>query len=167
MRCTFSPSTRRVDGAAVLAEVSHGKALICPRERVIRELRREGEVRGVVLRRDDQAAGVAVDAVDDAGALFAADAGETVAAVVQKRVHERPVRVTGGGVDDHARRLVHNDHVLILIHDVERDVLRGEHRLLRRGDADGNRLAGGDAGALGRARAADRDRPLLDEPRGL
>ena len=50
-------------------------------------------MRVVVFCRDDEPARVAVDAVHDAGAQRAADAGETVAAVIQKGVHERPVRM--------------------------------------------------------------------------
>ncbi len=57
------------------------------------------------------------------GRFFAADAGETVAAVVQQGVDERAVRVTGSGVDDKAGRLVDHDHVPVLIHHVQRNVL--------------------------------------------
>ena len=41
-------------------------------------------------------------------------AGETVPAVVEQGVDQRAVAVAGGGVDHHAHRLVHHDHVLVL-----------------------------------------------------
>ena len=74
---------------------------------------------------------VSVYAVDYAGTLFPANAGERVAAVVQQGVHERAVRVAGRGVDDHAARFVDDDDVAVLIHHVERYVLGCELRLLR------------------------------------
>ena len=43
-------------------------------------------MRKVVFRNDEQSRGVLVDAVDDAGALLAADAGERVAAIVHEGV---------------------------------------------------------------------------------
>ena len=39
--------------------------------------------------------------------------------LVEQRVDERALRVTGGGMDDHAGRLVDDDEVRILIDDVE------------------------------------------------
>lgn len=54
----------------------------------------------------------------------AADAGETVAAVIQKGVHERPVRMARRGMDDEPARLVDDDDVVVLVDNVQRDVLR-------------------------------------------
>ncbi len=69
----------------------------------------------VVLRHDQQPAGVFVDAVDDARTDFSVDAGQAVSAVVQKSVDEGPVGVARRRVDDHALRLVHDQQVIVLI----------------------------------------------------
>ena len=71
--------------------------------------------------------------MDDAGALFAADAGQRIAAVPQQGVHERPVGVPRRGVHDHAARLVYDDDVPVLIHHVQRDILRDKLGILRFG----------------------------------
>ncbi len=72
------------------------------------ELRRQRLVRGVVLGDDHQAGRALVEAMHDAGPQLAADAAQIVD-VVQQGVDQRPVGVAGGGVDDHAGRLV-DDH---------------------------------------------------------
>ena len=92
---------------------------------MVLQLRAEGQVGGVVFGGDDEAAGIAVDAVDDAGALFAADAGETVAAVVEQGVDQGAVRVAGGRMDHQARGLVDHDDVVVLVDHVQGDVLGG------------------------------------------
>ena len=61
---------------------------------------------GVVFGGDNEAAGVPVNAVDNAGAQFAADAGEAVAAVVQQSVHQGAVGIPRCRVHHHARGLV-------------------------------------------------------------
>ncbi len=64
---------------------------------MIRQLSRQCQMGGVVFGGDDQAAGVPVDAVNDAGTLLAADAGEGVPAVVQQGVDQR-----AGEIQPHA-----------------------------------------------------------------
>ena len=61
--------------------------------------------------------------------------------VVQQRVHERAAGVSGGGMHDHSRGLVHHDQVRILIGDVERDVLGGRFRGGWRGHVHDDRVA--------------------------
>ena len=81
--------------------------------------------------------------MDDAGAALAAHAGQAVAAVIEQGVDERAVLVPGGRVDDEALRLIDDEHVLVLIDNVERDILcSGLHGpRLRQGDGvDGSGL---------------------------
>ena len=126
----------RIDRAAVLAEAAADDALIGAAQRVVAELGGKAPVGKVVLRHDEQAGRVAVDAVDDAGAALAAHAGQAVAAVIEQGVDERAVLVPGGRVDDEALRLIDDEHVPVLIDDIERDILRG--------GLDGPRLRQGD-----------------------
>ena len=65
-----------VHGAPVLPEISHRHRLVGPGQGVVLELGGQGLVGEVVLGGDDEAAGVPVDAVDDAGAQGSVDSGE-------------------------------------------------------------------------------------------
>ena len=87
------------------------------------ELPRQLDVRAVVLRHHHQARRSAIEAMHDARPQLAADAAEIVH-LVEQRVDERALRVPGGGMHHHARRLVHDDEVRVLIDDVEVDGLR-------------------------------------------
>lgn len=62
--------------------------------------------------------------MDNAGALFSADTGEGVSAVVQKRIDDRSVRMPRRGMDDKTLGLVDDDHVAVFIANIERNVLR-------------------------------------------
>ena len=146
----------RVHRAAVLAQSAHNDALVGARERVV------GELCGEVLVRR-----VAVDAVDDARAQRAADARERSRAMVQQRVDERAVRVPRRGVDDHAAGLVDHDHVRVLVHHVERNVLRHDLDRLRFGQRHGDVLAARELIAFADGSPVHRDLAALDEPRRL
>ena len=73
------------------------------------KLRGEAFVRCVGLGDHEEAGRVLVDPVDDTGAGDAANAGKLPRTVVKQSVDERAVRVSGCRMDDHARRLVHDD----------------------------------------------------------
>ena len=81
----------------------------------------------VVFGDEDEAAGVFVEAMDDAGAEIAADVGE-FGEVEEERVDEGAAiaGVVGGassGVNHHAGGLVDDGEVLVFVEDVEGDVL--------------------------------------------
>ena len=87
-------------------------------------------VGGVVLGDDHHPRGAAVEAVDDAGALLAADAAEA-RDVVQQCVDQGAAGVAYGRVDDHAGRLVHHHQVGVVMNDRDRERLGnrgGGHR---------------------------------------
>ena len=112
-----------VDRSAVLTKAAAHDTLIGAAEGMVLKLCGEALVGKVVLRHDQKSACVHVDTVDDARALLAVNAGERVAAVVQQGVDERPVLVTGGRMHDQSLRLVHDQHVRVLVNNVQRDVL--------------------------------------------
>ncbi len=91
---------------------------------------REGAMRGVGLRRDDQPARILVEPVHDARPPHAADPRQAVAAMVDQRVDQRSGPVAGAGMHDEAGRLVDDDQVLVLEDDCERDRLALRHRRL-------------------------------------
>ena len=110
--------------ALVLRKTAVDDGLIGAFHAVDRHLLGQADVGGVIFRHHQQAAGVLVDAVDDAGAYLTADAREAALAVPEQGVHQRAVRIARGRVDDHALGLVHHQKVVVLVHDVQRDVLR-------------------------------------------
>ena len=80
-------------------------------------------MRRVGLGDDHQPGGVLVEPVDDARPLHPADARQRRAAMADQRIDQRAVGMARRGMDDEAGGLVDDDEVLVLEHDVERDVL--------------------------------------------
>jgi hypothetical protein len=105
---------------------------IAPGDRVILELPRQPMMRPVRLRHHDKPRGILVDPVHDPRPLRPADPREAVAAVMKKRVDQRPRRRAGRGVDDHPDRLVDHDQVGILPDHRQRNRLRQRLDLDRR-----------------------------------
>ena len=97
-------------------------------------------MRRVGLRDDDEAGGVLVQPVHDAGALHAADAGQ-VCYECEQRVHERAVRVSRRGVHRQPRGFVHDDEMIVLVHDADGDVLRRKVERRRRRHDDHHHVA--------------------------
>ena len=160
------PPDGGVHGAGVLPEVPDDDALIGPGQAVVRELGGELLVGEVVLRRDDQARGVPVDAVDDAGPLLPPDAGEGVPAVVEQGVDQGPVGVARGGMHHQALGLVEDDDVLVLVDHVQGDVLGQELRLLDLRQRHRQGLAAPETVVLRQGFAAAGHLPVLQEPGG-
>jgi len=111
------------------------------------ELVGEGLVGEVGLGGHEAARGVLVEAVDDPGALDAADAAEASPAVVKESVDEGAVRITGRRVNDKAPRLVDHDEVIVFVKDVQGDVAGEDFAWLGRRQAHRNPVAGSNAGA--------------------
>ena len=97
-------------------EFLHGAAL--------GELSDERLVGDVGFRYDEAAGSILVQAVDDAGTLDPADAGELAPAMVKEGIHQGAVRISRCGVDDHAGGLVKDHEVRVLEKNIERDFLR-------------------------------------------
>ena len=73
---------------------------------------------------------ILVDAVDDPRPRDAADARKAATAMVEQGVDQRPVAISGSGVDDQPGGLVDDQQMLVLEHDRQRNVLR---LVMRRG----------------------------------
>src|SRR2546422_1643337 len=109
-------------------------------QRPIAQLRAQGVVAGVVARHADQTRGAFVEPVDDPGTSFTARR-RPASTATQQRMDQRPRLVARGGMDDHARRLVDDDQVFILIHDLEQDRFRRGGRRIGLGDIDLDHVA--------------------------
>jgi len=107
----------------------------------------EAAVGDVVLGNDHAAAGVLIQTVDDAGAHFATDPAEVIA-VMEERIDQRAVWVSGRRMHDETRGFVQDEDVLVLEKNLQWDVLSNDfHRgSLRNGDGDGISSFQGSAG---------------------
>ena len=112
---------RRVDPAA-RHHLAPDQREVLLLDLAIVELPRELLVRRVVLGDDHQPRRAAIEPVHDARPLLAADAAQIVD-VMQQRVDQRAARVAGRRVHDHARRLVDDDQVVVLVDDRQRQRL--------------------------------------------
>lgn len=129
-----------------------------------RELLHQALVRLLGLGGDDQAAGVLVQAVHDAGPAHAADALQAVAAVGDQGVHQGAVRVAGRRVHDQARGFVDHDQVLVFMDDRQGNILSGQLDGFSLGHQDGESLAGFDPQrGLNYRLAARRQAAFLDQ----
>jgi hypothetical protein len=111
-------------------------------------------------RNHEQAGRVAVESVHDAGPLGVATGRSTG----QQTVHERAVSVSRRRMNDHTRRLVHDEQVLVLEGHAQVDVLGLQRVGLRFRQLDLERLAAREPSALGRRSAVESDRAGPDQP---
>ena len=121
-------------------------------------------MRRIVFGHHQQTAGILIDAVYDAGADRAADAGQLPGTVVKQCIDESAVRVAGGRVNHHALRLVDHQQVIILVHNIKRNVLGLRLNGLRVGQCHTVNSTGGYLVFFVDGRAVPGDKPLLDQP---
>ena len=100
---------RGVDRAGARSEVPPRQGEVDPLDLAALDLRLQGAVGGVVASDDEQAAGVLVEAVDDARALRVLPPAEHVAELAD----QGRARVRRRRVDDQARRLVDDGEVVV------------------------------------------------------
>jgi hypothetical protein len=113
-------------------------------------------------RDDEQARGVAVEPVDDAGPVLLPALG----AVLDQTVNERALSASGPGMDDDACGLVDDEQVLVLVRDAEIDA-RGPDPLSPLGRLELDLLAFLEAIALWPRRAVDGDAAGLEQALGV
>ncbi len=114
---------RFVDDVAVVVEHAgdDGEVLFFDVTRF--ELLGQSVVGLVILGDGDDAAGVAIESMDDAGASGSAATAER-GEVVGQSARESAFPMAFGRVDDHAGRLVEDDHRIVFVDNVEWDRLR-------------------------------------------
>ena len=161
------PGYGRVHGAGVLPQRAVHDALIHARKASVCQLGAERQVGEVVLGRYDKAGGVLVYTVHDARTPLPADAGEGVAAVEHQRVDQRAVRMARCGVHDHAARLIYHDDVRVLVHHVQRYILRGQLGLGRVRQRHGVHIAANGFAVLLHGLPAERHRSGREQALGL
>ena len=74
--------------------------------------------------------------MDDAGPGDSADPRQPAGAVMEQGVDKGAVEIAGGGMDDHSRRLLDHEQMIVLEEDLERDVLGRVMGRLRRRNGD-------------------------------
>jgi len=87
------------------------------------ELLAKNTVSGVIARDEDRSGGAPVEAMDNSGAKIPTDRGEG-AEVMEERVYEGAAAGSGSGVNDHARGLIHDGDIFVLVKNVEGDLFR-------------------------------------------
>ncbi len=127
------------------------------------ELGDKGLIGGLALRRDQTPRGLLVEAMDDSGTVLAGEGAEFSLTMMQQRVDERAVGIAGRGVDDEPRGLVHDDEIVVLEEDGERDLLAEQPGGALRLDPDKHLVPGGDGVARLHGPAADGRGARLDE----
>ena len=156
----------RVDDAAVLPDAAHHQADVGPGQGVVLELGRQRLVGEVILRYDQQARGVLVDAVDDAGPQLAVDAGEGIAAVVEQGVDQGAGPVSRRRMDHQALGLVDDQQVAILIDDVQGNILGLQGHGLGLRQVQGQHVPGLELVVFPQRAALPQDPALLQQPLG-
>ena len=114
----------------------------------VTELGHERGLGGIGLGHHQQAGGIAVEPVHDPGPADSGHGAERLATSrgsAQQGMHQGPGRMACRRMDHHPRRLVHDQQVIVLVHDLERDVLGHEGGIRRRGQGDPQELAPGQA----------------------
>ena len=112
-----------IDGARCGARIGVDQRQIASFYIVHGEITAKAPVRIIVLGHDHDAGCVFVEAVDDAWPRHAANTGEAVAAMVEKRVDQGAAPIASGGMHHETGGFVQDNDVLILKQDVEGDVL--------------------------------------------
>ena len=100
--------------------VNHREIRLLHRSR--RKLRGQRLMRGVGAGHQQDAAGEAIQAVDDPGPQVAADAGQR-REMVHQPVHQRTLVHPSARMHRHARRLIHRDYGVVRIQDLDRQIL--------------------------------------------
>ncbi len=128
---------RRVDRRRAREVAEHDRDVLAL-DAARRQLPDEIDLRGPGLRDDHEPARVLVEPVHDARARQRGQRGR----VMQQRVLQRAVAVAAARMHDEAGRLVEDEERVVLVHDRERDRLRG-HAVVgrRRRFGDDDRLA--------------------------
>ena len=135
------PANRRVHSPAVLPQVPDHHRLICPCQTVVLKLCGQCLVRSIILCRNNQSAGIPVNAVNNPRPQSAPYPAQALPAVVEQGVDQGPVRVPRRRVDHHPHRLIDHDDVLVLIDHIQGDVLGNQVDGLRVGEDRLQRLA--------------------------
>ena len=110
---------RLVDPVAVQLGPAGDQGEILLFDRAGLELRGQAGVGQVVPGHEDHAAGVAVEAVDDARPAWGRRPAELAAEMVLHGAGQRAGPVPAGGMDHHSRRLVDHREPLVLVEDFQ------------------------------------------------
>lgn len=142
------PVYRSVDGAVRAVRQSPDKSQVAASHRscasVIRELRAQRLVRGVILGGYHEPGGVLIEPMHDAWPADAADAGQALPTMRDERVDQRSGRVACCGMNNQSFRLVDDDEILVLVNDIQRDGFPFRFRRYCRRHVDYDRISRSD-----------------------
>ena len=114
------PADRRIDRSACSFQYSGNKGEIDFFYFPLRELAGKMLMGGVIFRDHETAARFFVQAVNDAGSLFAANPGKACA-MMEQRVHDRVRSIASPRMNNEPRRFVDNEQIAVLEKKLERN----------------------------------------------
>ena len=152
-----------IDGNCIFPEMSVDDGLVLPREAVGLNLLRQPPVGLVVFGYNQKAAGVLINAVDDAGANHPVDAGKGALAVVQQGVYQGAGVVSRRGMNHHPLGLIHHQEPAVLVDNIQGNRLRAHLQLHRLREKKNHLFPGPEELLFPRRPAVYQDAPLLAE----
>jgi hypothetical protein len=145
-RHAFTMSGMTGDGGADFAlvgpETTAEHGVVCFQDAAGTELAGEGEMGSIVLCDHHAAAGVAIEAMNDAGTGDASDAAELTLAVVQEGMDKGAMIMAGGGMGHHARGFIKHEQIVIFEQNAQGNEFGFRGRGARGGPMDDDALAG-------------------------
>ena len=97
-------------------------------------------MRRIIFGHHHNAARILIEAMDNARALFAANARQAVAAMRQQRIDQCAVGATGCGMHHHISRFIDDQQIIVLIQHIKRNVLRFHRRVDGRRQGEGDNI---------------------------
>jgi len=157
-----SPPDRQIDQSLVTGDNAVDEGNIAFRDPFPLKLDRQQAMRQMILGRGDDAAGVSIQPMDDAGFFLTGIVGLQIEIVLQG-VRQRARGILARRVNDQPGRLVDDQQPLVFKHDAEGNVF-GRHQVIRglqKSDTDG--FARKDALIRGRDDTIDLDLSCADQ----
>ncbi len=155
-------SDRRLDRAAARLRAAVDQRAVLASQLPLRQQLLERAMHRIALGHHQQSGGVPVEPMHDSRSPRFLPAG----AAADQGLRERAGAMTAGGMHHHARRLVDDHQVLVLVGHRERNVDLGLRLGQRRVLAHLHPLPGGNGVALGPLLPVDLDAPGLDQVLG-
>jgi len=116
----------------------------------------------IVFGHDKTAARFFVETMNDSGALFSADPGQH-RAVVEERVDQSVLTMTGAWMNDKPRRLVDHDEIIVFEENLKRDLLRQGVDLFQRRLDELNLIAASNDLAWPGGCVVESNKPIADQ----
>ena len=138
----FAAADGGIYGAAFFLDVAADNGGIFSGDGMHLQLLRQGLVRFVIFADHQKAGGIHIDAMHNAGALYAVDGGQICTAVMHNGIHKRAALMTVCRMHHHALRFIHDQKIIVLVYNIQRNVFRRNIQCFRRRNAQTDPIPG-------------------------